>query len=603
MFALTALLQACADAPAAVDPAGAEAAALTENPNVSLVDERTQKLNDYFLGLPNWPTWVGVSLEVDMGKDSTDIGGGLLVCSVKQVDVKKNFDDIILIGANSGVMYPGAMIQGETLDDGTLSPLNLARFPLHVSIDMGVVDAYRHIENPNSATVQAAIAELQREADDRLGNLDVVPAQLQFLQKEVHSFGQLMAAAAISVRYRGLFARAGMDASFRTNRRRDAHTIVAKLYQPMYTVSFADDAHPTPADFFHPSVTIDDIILQQDLGTISTLNLPTYVKSVTYGRMMFFSMTRTGSDAITQMRAAIQASYGVMSGGAAVSVAQREIMRTSQIEMFAVGGTQEAALAAMRDGDPQKFLVPAPAATGVPISYRVNNLKDRRVARIQDALSFTIRECAQQNGNIFYVTIDSMIKLNRAFGCPDLSGRNPPAYWNLEGRAIYKTENYQLWNRVAPDPEIPRVFRSTAIRVPHASSEKFTIRSQLRLDKGAGFTKVPYSYTYRDGVVIFGACIGTRRTVSGFRWVQTSPPQVVSSKAETTDWTFPFEAEKYPFPIQHTISLPNVGQADACAVRFWYTVDRDLEFAPAPGIDGSDPIPAEFVTMEDLGVD
>ncbi len=170
MFALTALLQACADAPAAVDPAGAEAAALTENPNVSLVDERTQKLNDYFLGLPNWPTRVEVSLEVDMGKDSTDIGGGLLVCSVKQVDVKKNFDDIILIGANSGVMYPGAMIQGETLDDGTLSPLNLARSPLHVSIDMGVVDADRHVENPNSATVQAAIAELQREADDRLGS-------------------------------------------------------------------------------------------------------------------------------------------------------------------------------------------------------------------------------------------------------------------------------------------------------------------------------------------------------------------------------------------------------------------------------------------------
>ncbi len=93
--------------------------------------------------------------------------------------------------------------------------------------------------------------------------------------------------------------------------------------------------------------------------------------------------------------------------------------------MFAVGGTQEAALAAMRDGDPQKFFVPAPATTGVPISYRVNNLKDRRVARIQDALSFTIQECAQQNGNIFYVTIDSMIKLDRAFGCPDLSGRNP----------------------------------------------------------------------------------------------------------------------------------------------------------------------------------
>ncbi|MEZ4673420.1 MAG: thiol-activated cytolysin family protein [Caldilineaceae bacterium] len=182
---------------------------------------------------------------------------------------------------------------------------------------------------------------LQREADARLGNLDVIPAQISFQVKEAYSFEQAMLDAGISLKYSGVLANGDVGAALRRTSNQQSHTVIVKLFQPMYTISFADDAIAEPRDFFGDTVTQADFERQIQLGTMGPNNEPTYVQSVTYGRMLVYSVTSTEAASAEALRVAVQASYGAFSGSARFNQDQAELVRNSTIEAQVFGGTQE----------------------------------------------------------------------------------------------------------------------------------------------------------------------------------------------------------------------------------------------------------------------
>jgi hypothetical protein len=129
------------------------------------------------------------------------------------------------------------LVQGRGVRDGTLSVIGLERAPVAISINLALENPTRWIENPTSATIQDAVASLQREADTRLGNLDVIPAQISFQVKEAYSFEQAMLDAGISLKDSSVLANGNVGASLRRTSNRKSHTVIVKLFQPMYTIS------------------------------------------------------------------------------------------------------------------------------------------------------------------------------------------------------------------------------------------------------------------------------------------------------------------------------------------------------------------------------
>lgn len=342
------------------------------------------------------------------------------VCTVVDYDLKKNFNDLIAVGANSGVLWPGAMIQGRSLRDGVLASFTLPRSPITLSIDLAIANPQITVDNPTSASVQAAIAALQRRADGRFGSEtnDVLPARLSFIKQEAYSASQATLAVGLNVKYNAGIT-ASFDAAYSSDRSLKAKTIVVRLFQPMYTISFADEAHATPADFFDPSVTVDDFNQQQRLGTISPDNQPTYVKSVTYGRMMLFTMTSTEVESVDSLGATLSVAVGAFSGGAELSKTDRARLSNSTYNMVALGGTEAAALAAIRTGNFKTYFEELnPIANAVPLSYRVNVLQDKSLAVLGDNTQYTARECTVLPFYLFTVTLESI----RAFaGCDTVS--------------------------------------------------------------------------------------------------------------------------------------------------------------------------------------
>jgi len=188
--------------------------------------------------------------------------------------------------------------------------------------------------------------------------------------------------------------------------------VVVKLFQPMYTISFADDALAEPADFFDDSVTEENFAAQVSLGTMGPDNQPCYVQSVSYGRMLVYSATSSTAQSSSELKLALEASYGAYSGSANMTQRQRDLVSNSSIEVQVFGGTQEDATSTIRDiirsGDYSGFLRPVPATTAVPLSYRINDLKNRQAAIIGDATKYTVQTCETFHDLRFTISLDKI---------------------------------------------------------------------------------------------------------------------------------------------------------------------------------------------------
>ncbi len=474
--------------------------------------------------------------------------GTRFVCTVREVDLKRNFTDLTAVGANGGVLWPGALVQGRTVQDGTFSSIPVARTPITISIDLGVENATRRIENPTSATVQQAIAELQREADSRLGPIEVVPARLNFQSEEAYSLDQLLLAMGTSGKLSAPLKEVGIPATATVGYSVDVesglafrvHTIVVKLFQPMYTISFADEEKQTPGDYFAPWVTTEDFQDLESRGMIGAFNLPTYVKSVTYGRLMFFTMSNTEFAFAYELKAATYAALkesitGIgAEGERELQIRYDRLRRNSEINMVAFGGSQEDALAAVREGDFKLFFKPTPAALAVPLSYRINNLKDGSVAVVGDATKYKIRECQAGSKLRFQVRLDSI----RASA--DLSAADPPPCQNqpiIISRLESPDYSGDLWNSsTSGGPSMDAIGRTAVVNIDKAAWT-FTVRSQLENAENA-----------------------STRTESVF--------------------ASPFQLPLNPYSFDHQLSFGEAG--NICTVRFNYTVAKEEVFLAPP---------------------
>jgi thiol-activated cytolysin len=378
-------------------------------PSVDPVDPVT--VNNFVQALPNWEAPDDTELEPAVLDAEEDFNGSsYLRCELVEYDRKQNFENLISVGATATALKPGMLVQGRGVRSGALSVIGLKRSPIAISVDLALDTPSRRIEAPSSATIQDAVASLQREADTRLGNLDVIPAQISFRTKEVYSFEQAMMDAGISLKYSAILASGSVGASISQSNTNESHTVIASIFQPMYTISFADDEIAEPAGFFSDLVTEADFSRQVELGTMGPDNQPCYVQSVTYGRMVIYTATSSEATSAEELKLAIQASYGVFEGSANYDEEKATLVRNSSVEVQVFGGTQEDATGAIRDalknGDFGAFLTPVPATTAVPLSYRINDMKNRTAAVIGDATKYTIESCREYTDMRFTVTLD-----------------------------------------------------------------------------------------------------------------------------------------------------------------------------------------------------
>lgn len=322
-------------------------------------------------------------------------------------------------------MWPGSLLQGQKYAGGlgSLGELPIRqRAPLKVFIDLLTEDVTRTVQNPDAASVASAVGGLIQQATDA-GH--VAGSSIFFDQTTTHSLQQASLDLGISVNYLGT----QVESSLSYDQSLEEHTLTAYFTQKMFTVSVVQPQ--TPSEFFSNEFTDAELNKQVELGRMGPDNLPTYISSVVYGRMLMLTMTSTHS--VEDMRAALTASRDGIGSGS-VDASHLQVLQESRIQVSTVGGVDDGVEGLITSGRLREyFAADAPLTAARPLSYTVRNLADNSIAKVSETTVYAINECTPADrvptGARYAITIDKLRLIST--GCDPITGPSPEVYYTF----------------------------------------------------------------------------------------------------------------------------------------------------------------------------
>jgi hypothetical protein len=303
-------------------------------------------------------------------------------CTIDDMSLTAAPEKIVTFSPDSGVLYPTNLLQGRANTLGSLREVPVAaerRNPVQLSIDLPMENSTKRIEKPSLATVRSAINELRLEAD-RQG----VRAPANYNYQSIIQYRADQASLQLGFDLR--FLPVGLRAGAQTNSKK--RTVTAFFVQKAFNIN-VDLGGNTPVRAFFPlDFREDEYKTLESLGAVGTRNAPTYVSTVTYGRMMLFSLESEASE--TELEAAIRA-WSVGATGQ-----YRQILQSSKLTVTTLGGTKEAAERAILYENPKAYFYDnAPLSSMVPISYELRTVKENSIAALKQTTQYSIERCQQ----------------------------------------------------------------------------------------------------------------------------------------------------------------------------------------------------------------
>jgi hypothetical protein len=361
----------------------------------------------YLRSLPPWGQFAPPAAAKHGPVGSPTRGAGKQ-CTMTAYSITETPREIVTFDPDSEILWPGALLQGRS--HAKLAGLQelpvRQRGPLKLSLDLLTKENTRTLDNPALANIQSAIGELV-EIAARAGHR--AGSDISYDQVSSHSLEQTALELGLSAHHLGTNVRGRL----RIGNRAEQQTVTAYFVQKMFTVSV--ELPQTPAAFFGSRFTQAALKEQADLGRIGPDNLPIYVSSVVFGRMLLFTFS---SDASAEdIQGALQLAYeGAATGASAeVNSRYRKVLASAQIQVVTVGGSADDALALIRSGKLRDyFRADAPLTSARAISYTLRSLGDNAIAAVSETTRYEVTECdpppppPRPKGHSFAVTLSDI---------------------------------------------------------------------------------------------------------------------------------------------------------------------------------------------------
>ncbi|HSK20713.1 MAG TPA: thiol-activated cytolysin family protein [Longimicrobiales bacterium] len=299
--------------------------------------------------------------------------------------------EIAMYQPNANIMWLGNLIQGASYKGGSGSFEELTiteRDTLTISIDLLTQDNVAVIPRPTLGSVQSAVGGLIERAADRGHKTG---SSISWEENITYSVEQAALQLGLSARYLG--GKAKTDLS--TSRVANEKTYTAHFVQRMFTIAIELPA--SAGDFFTDDFTQAKLEKLISDGYIGPNNPPVYIASISYGRILTYSLTSTHSE--HRIKAAISASYNGVAGGAS-GYTEAELLETldqQNVRVATIGGDAQNVLNLIATGNLKAYFTsdePVSLTTARPISYQLNYLGDNRTAEVSETSSYTLTECS-----------------------------------------------------------------------------------------------------------------------------------------------------------------------------------------------------------------
>lgn len=382
------------------------------SPPTEIPTDQPADMDTYVDNLENWPAAVEAPVEVPLTADgeptedgtpepvanpSTEIGsdGKDYTCTTTNYSLTNAPQEIVTFDPDISLLWPGAILQGKGIQAGLGSLRQVGvratdRPALVVSIPRILSgDSRRIVPNPSLSNVNNAVGELIQVAQ----NADIETGRkIDFTLQESH--GQKQSALNFNLAVEYLTGEA--EATLNTQRKSDEHTLTAYFVENAFTVTVDLEGQDPQEALFGNSFSASDLAALERDGQIGDDNLPTFVASVTYGRVLMFSVTSSAE--YRAIEGAIEGMYdfgtGSVSGG--ISASEQELLEQSEVKVTSIGGPFRATAGLIESGDLGEFFKIDPELeTMVPIAYEVRTVKNNDIAAVDRTTEYNIRECLQ----------------------------------------------------------------------------------------------------------------------------------------------------------------------------------------------------------------
>lgn len=436
-----------------------------------------EAINNYLDGLPDWTP------KENRAKSSKPSGlyqcpddfGNTIACSCGTDEQTRTntISKVSALAAEPGTIWPGAFLHGNALREGKTNLINLPRADATLTIDQAIESPSRVVEDIDSTSAQQAIADLQRAADARIGslNIDVLHGMVKQNIVDVYSFGHALMSANLSLADSASIV--DLKGDFTSDNKVKEHTVLGTLYQELFTIFIADDQYADSASFLGDSVTIGQV-----KRAIDSDERPVYIKSVSYGRMMIFTVKSREVTSTNELVTSVKAVYEGFKGGGGITDKQENTFKNATKNVVAFGGSQEDALAALNAADFGKFFTPLNATQAIPLNYTVKPIKSQNERSTLDVYSdevvfYDAADCSVPVGvrvSVDLVSIQPTAGACRALHSFGAALWDPKADW-MFSQIFYK--NLRLTGKTQVQQTLKREFRPTDAN----NKPQFVVRS------------------------------------------------------------------------------------------------------------------------------
>ena len=351
--------------------------------------------------LKSFPTWPDPAPAKDVQtaqrSESKTEDGLPYTCSVMEYDLAKTANQVVTFQPDANLLYLGNILQGQNVQRG-LGSLNdvpvepSKRQPLTVSIDLPIANSSRLVARPSLATVRDSVNELLSSA---VQSGTVFGRSISYNQTESYSQEQSTIKLGLDLKFLNLPVELGGSYGQKLTQ----HTVTAYFVEKAFTVGVDLQGKSGAAAFLNETFTGEDWKALEQGGKVSPDNLPVYVASITYGRVMTFSMTATATEmAITGAIKALQV------GNA--DLGQRNLLANADLRVATIGGVEDDAIRAIKQANPTAYFSGSVPLTSMkPISYELRSVKDNRLAAVSRTTKYQKTSCVQTTTANVKVTV------------------------------------------------------------------------------------------------------------------------------------------------------------------------------------------------------
>ncbi len=322
------------------------------------------------------------------------------ICTKQTYRVTDGNSNFPLFNTNADVIYPGNLLQGKTLTDATPAPIVVKRAGGTISYDLnnGNLSSSFTVDEVKKSTIQDAMNTIID------GSNDVVPANFTLEIEQVQSQEQL--ALEVGVKFDTWTASGAANMQFSSDKQ--YNRFLVKLNQSYYTMSF--DLPTSLDELFHESVTPQQ--LSQFAGTD---NPPTFISSVTYGRIFYMLIESTSS--AQEMNSKLNLSYSAFKNSVEgeVEVETFKSLKNLRIKVIAYGGDSKGSISMAGETTVEDIVNRLEESTniqaGSPISYVVRSVeRPDQIVRTKLSTEYDVVNC-ELKGTLPPASFSSLVDL------------------------------------------------------------------------------------------------------------------------------------------------------------------------------------------------